>query len=119
MSDDGTGQRARTASFLRRSASANEDRRACPLHYVYRSHIDLRASTSSSTSFRVKKCPLAFAAPMPISSRVRTPQCDLAAARVGDLLRALVMKMKENENDWYLYFEPILKRTSWTKRGGL
>ena len=32
MSDDGPGQRAHTASFPRRSASANDDRRACPLH---------------------------------------------------------------------------------------
>ena len=31
-------------------------------HYVYRSSIDLRASTSSSASFRVEECPLVFAA---------------------------------------------------------
>ena len=29
------------------------------------------------------------------------------------------MKMKEKENDQYLYFESTLKRTSWTKRGRL
>ena len=72
MSDDGTGQRARTASFPRVSASANDDRRACPLHlFPLRLQytifpIDLRASTS----FRVTKCPLTFAAPIPVSSSV-------------------------------------------------
>ena len=67
--------------------------------YVYRSPIDRRASTS----FRIKKCPLA---PIPVSSNV----CDGSdasirpryAPRARDLFSALGIKMKEREK--VLYF---------------
>ena len=72
-SDDRTGQRARTASFLRgRRAPMTIDAHVlyAGFHYVCISPVDLRASTSSSTSIRVKNCPLTISAPIPVSSRV-------------------------------------------------
>ena len=106
-----TGQRAHggTASFPRRSASANDDRRACRIthfHYLCRSPIDLRASTSSSTSFRVKK---SLAASILISSRVHdgsdTSKRYRYATRACDLLSGLVLRMKKRDNAQSIYFK--------------